>query len=306
MGGPSATASLVTAQILKWYAELRPGSLPARPLVIGISGPQGAGKTTLVRNISAGLSSAPHSLNVVAFSLDDLYLPFEKQTQVAASNPGNKLVELRGNPGTHDVALGRRTLETLRQNGTTPIPSYNKAANDGKGDQNPPSTWTTVQPPFHIILFEGWSMGFKSLAETELEAAYKALSKDPDSETRKHSFEHIKLLNEGARVWEREWYPMFDTFVHICCKDIHWVYDWRIEAENTMRKELNKPDAGMSDSELIDFVSRFMPFYELGLPRLTKVGFFGSASGDIPEEYKSRHLRASIDKQRNLLFSDII
>lgn len=73
--------------------------------MIGINAPQGAGKTTLVNSFRDlfrrdGLSS-------VVLSIDDFYLTRGEQQALAERHPGNRLVEFRGNAGTHDVALGR-------------------------------------------------------------------------------------------------------------------------------------------------------------------------------------------------------
>lgn len=72
---------------------------------MGINAPQGAGKTTLVNSFRDlfrrdGLSS-------VVLSIDDFYLTFQAQQELARQHPGNRLLEFRGNAGTHDVELGR-------------------------------------------------------------------------------------------------------------------------------------------------------------------------------------------------------
>lgn len=81
------------------------GRAPGRCQVIGINAPQGAGKTTLVNSLrdlfrQDGLSS-------VVLSIDDFYLTRAEQQALAARHAGNRLLEYRGNAGTHDVELGR-------------------------------------------------------------------------------------------------------------------------------------------------------------------------------------------------------
>ncbi|TPX40282.1 hypothetical protein SeMB42_g06064 [Synchytrium endobioticum] len=310
-GQTTTTVNLIASQILKWYSDARQCT-SAKPLVVGISGPQGCGKTTLVKMLLSTLASPTHGLNVVAFSMDDLYLTYDEQTNVAKRYPGNKLVEFRGNPGTHDVELGRNTLKSLIKRHKeyvkcgvevpTLIPSYNKASHAGLGDQNPMSEWRKASPPHHIILFEGWALGFKRLPLPDLMRMYHEV----DSEMRKHPFEHVRLINESAEVWEKEWYGFIDAFVHLWCRDVKVVYEWRSEAEHTLRRELNNPNAGMSDAQVREFVSRFMPFYEIGLPRLTKYGFFGDQDGEMPEENRGKYLKIEIDEKRDPVSFEIM
>ena len=46
---------------------------------------------------------------------------------------------------------------------------------------------------------------------------------------------------------------------------LQWVYKWRLQAEEKMRAS---GKAGMTDEQIADFVSRFMPAYQAYLPRL--------------------------------------
>ena len=94
---------------LRWLV-MRARKQPLHPrscatTVIGINAPQGAGKTTLVNFCQAmfkldGLSS-------VVLSIDDFYLTNKEQQALANKHPDNRLLQYRGNAGTHDVALGR-------------------------------------------------------------------------------------------------------------------------------------------------------------------------------------------------------
>ncbi|EKV09679.1 hypothetical protein PDIG_29160 [Penicillium digitatum PHI26] len=47
-------------------------------------------------------------------SLDDLYLDNDNLIPLRAANPSNKLVQIRGQPGTHDMNLARSFFESLR------------------------------------------------------------------------------------------------------------------------------------------------------------------------------------------------
>ena len=51
-----------------------------RPLLIGLSGPQGSGKTTLTNNLSQIFKE--RDIHLITLSLDDYYLTHEEQLHV--------------------------------------------------------------------------------------------------------------------------------------------------------------------------------------------------------------------------------
>lgn len=101
------------------------------------------------------------------------------------ANPGNKLLQLRGNPGTHDLTLGLEVLGELAEpvdpdvvdpaNPGVKIPRYDKSRHGGKGDRTHPKTWPVVQDPVDVILFEGWMLGFSPLSDEEAAAVSEDL-----------------------------------------------------------------------------------------------------------------------------------
>lgn len=69
---------------------------------------------------------------------------------MAEQHAGNRLLELRGNAGSHDLQLGSATLQALRganRAGAAPfgIPRYDKSAHSGRGDRAPAETWPQVR-----------------------------------------------------------------------------------------------------------------------------------------------------------------
>lgn len=66
------------------------------PYFVGISAPQGCGKTTLT-SVLREIFQSIHSLSVVSLSLDDFYLTGAEQDALAARYPDNPLLQFRGN-----------------------------------------------------------------------------------------------------------------------------------------------------------------------------------------------------------------
>ncbi|OAA61328.1 Phosphoribulokinase/uridine kinase [Cordyceps fumosorosea ARSEF 2679] len=229
------------------------------PLVVGLNGIQGAGKTTLVAALTAAL--AAERVRAVVCSIDDFYLPRHEQAALAARHPDNALVQHRGEPGTHDVALAVRVFTELIRGRPAAIPQYDKAAFHGRGDRRPESAWLPVeQPPrVDVLILEGWSVGFRALPDEEVGRRRDA----PGSRTlRQHALEHLLLVNGNLRAYDALT-DLLDVFVHIDAEDTQFVYAWRAEQEDHLRQTLGDPNAGMTKDQVIEFVDGYYPAYEL-------------------------------------------
>ncbi|KAL2927168.1 D-glycerate 3-kinase chloroplastic [Bienertia sinuspersici] len=227
------------------------------PLVIGFSAPQGCGKTTLVYALNylfqiTGRKSA-------TISIDDFYLTAEEQGKLRQANPGNRLLEFRGNAGSHDLSLSVETLTALskltKEGMKMKVPRYNKSAYNGRGDRADPSTWPEVEGPLTAILFEGWMLGFKPLPDEAVKAV------DPQ----------LERVNKNLRSYYDAWDKYIKSWVVIKIKDPSCVSQWRLQVK--------------------DFVSRYLPAYNAYLPTLYAEG----PSGSDPE----RTLVIEIDEGRN-------
>jgi D-glycerate 3-kinase len=258
------------------------------PLVLGISGPQGSGKTTLVNHLEKRLSSPPFSLRVVSFSIDDIYLPHDELLALGQSNPDNKLLQHRGEPGTHDVALGIETLESLLAGKVTPIPSYDKSKFDGHGDRVPSSEWRIAQPPFDVILFEGWCVGFQAISPAAV--ADKRVSSTHPGTLSHHKLEHLQFVNKKLEEYARLW-DQFDALLWLNAQDISFVYAWRLQQEHAMKAALGR---GMTDDQVKNFVDGYVPAYEMYIDGLMRgESFTGKAGRQI--------LRIDYDQNRNIV-----
>ena len=76
---------------IHYYHALHKGK---RPICVGLSAPQGCGKTTLTHALRDQFAS--EGLKCAVISLDDFYLPRSEQVKLA-KNSGNELLKYRGN-----------------------------------------------------------------------------------------------------------------------------------------------------------------------------------------------------------------
>ncbi|KAL0076367.1 P-loop containing nucleoside triphosphate hydrolase protein [Phycomyces blakesleeanus] len=288
--------------------------LPRKPFVVGVSGCQGSGKTTLCTTLEYLLKDVPYGLNVVSFSLDDVYLDHNQQQRRAKSDPDNRLVQFRGQPGSHDLDLACETFETLLEDSRPcPIPAYDKSVFGGLGDRIDPTLWQTTQPPVDIILFEGWCLGFKSLPVEEVCEQYRKAKEDGASWTA-HPLQHILGLNESLAAYENTIYNYFDIFIHLSPDDLRNVYQWRLEQEHDSIR--TRGVGGLNDEAVYTFVDTYMPAYSLYLPRLDSIGFYGFTNTVHPYEGRvradhgysgtQRHLRLLLDHDRRVIGQTLI
>ncbi|KAE8682406.1 D-glycerate 3-kinase [Hibiscus syriacus] len=229
------------------------------PLVIGFSAPQGCGKTTLVFALDylfriTGRKSA-------TLSIDDFYLTAEGQAKLREENPGNALLELRGNAGSHDLPFSVETLTAVtkltKEGMKMKLPRYDKSAYSGRGDRADSSMWPEVEGPLTVALYEGWMLGFKPLPTEVVKAV------DPQ----------LEIINKNLEAYYDAWDKFIQAWIVIKIQDPSCVYQWRLQAEIAMR-QAGKP--GMTDEEVEDFVSRYLPAYKAYLPTLYSEGPNGS------------------------------
>ncbi|KAI1347537.1 putative Uridine/cytidine kinase [Xylaria sp. FL0043] len=242
-------------------SHLKSGS--TRPFIIGLNGVQGVGKTTLVSRLAETLRR-DEGLETLVCSIDDFYLTHDDQVALAASMPDNALVQVRGEPGTHDMDLARDFFAAILSGSPTRVPQYDKSLFSGQGDRVPRSRWPEVnapgQPKVQVVIFEGWCVGFRPLPPADVLQKYNAPSRTLQS----HDLRHLQFINEKLGAYDAIT-DLFDAFIHIDAEETEWVYDWRLEQEAMLRAQRG---TGMSDEQVLRFVDAYYPAYELFTDRL--------------------------------------
>ena len=245
--------------------------------------------------LAARLSQPPFSLPTTVLSIDDLYLPHHALSELAASHPTNPLVQHRGQPATHDIALGLSLFSDLREGRETQIPKYDKSAYNGQGDRVSAEEWDAVNrndsAKTEVVIFEGWCVGFRALPQEELQRRWRDACKKRDSGSYEGRLgwvrlEDVEFVNENLRGYD-ELTSQLDALIHLDAENPMFVYQWRIEQELHLR-ELK--GSGMTDEQVIDFVNNYYPAYELFTNDL-RAGVFGS---------KGKQLRLVIGKDRKV------
>ncbi len=215
------------------------------PLMIGISGAQGSGKSTLVAALAEQLTAAGR--RVATLSLDDLYLPRAERLRLAEQV--HPLLATRGVPGTHDVALGRSTIAALERGEGAPLPRFAK----GLDDRLPSTEWPNAPENCEVLLLEGWCLGAR--AQADLAASVNALEAAEDPTAIWRSYANTALAGDYQHLFAR-----IDLLVMLAAPDWTVVAKWREQQEAALR--ITGGVAVMNPAE----VARFIQHYE----RLTR------------------------------------
>ncbi|MGD1717294.1 glycerate kinase [Dapis sp. BLCC M172] len=249
-----------------------------RPLVQGMLGGQGTGKTTLAKILILILDKLGYK--TISISIDDIYKTYAERQLLEKED--SRLI-WRGPPGTHDVSLGIETLEKLRQSenqnydnlipiprfnkslfnsagdrieiseklrqsenqnydNLIPIPRFNKSLFNGAGDRIEPEMVSKVD----IVLFEGWFVGVRPIPEENFDFAPPPIITEADQ---KFARDMNEKLIEYLPLWEK-----LDSLIVLYPTDYRFSKQWRKQAEQQM---IASGKSGMSDDEIEKFVDYF-------------------------------------------------
>ncbi len=209
-----------------------------RPLIQGILGGQGTGKTTMCQVLELILQHLGY--RTLCLSLDDLYKTYSDRLALTQQDP--RLI-WRGPPGTHDLDLGLNLLEQIRQ-GKSPVsvPRFDKSAYNGAGDRTTPEIVKNID----IVLFEGWFVGVRPIDPDVFNHAPPPILTEED---RVFARDMNQRLSEYLPLWQ-----LLDSLIVLYPTDYRCSMVWRQQAEQQM---IASGKLGMSDTQIEEFVNYF-------------------------------------------------
>ena len=248
-------ASYLTAA-QQWFDPLatrlaRYSANSSRPMILAVNGCQGSGKSTLGDYLVAVLKFN-HRLSAVSLSLDDYYHTRAYRARLAQRV--HPLFSTRGVPGTHDIGLLNRTLDSLMvaggpgdQSSVAGIPRFNK----GIDDRSPQSSWQIITGPVDVIVLEGWCLGAQPQSEAQLELDINLLEQQEDRQGRWRSY-----VNDSIRDQFLPLYGRVDQWLMLKAPSFDCVFQWRLEQEQKLAliTSSEMSDKVMSDVEVFRFI----------------------------------------------------
>ncbi|MFM5895180.1 MAG: kinase [Novosphingobium sp.] len=199
-------------------------ALPARraPLVVGLCGAQGSGKSTLVAALAARLGA--EGIAAATLSLDDIYLTRAKRQDLARDV--HPLLATRGVPGTHDVSLGFATLDALARGEAVPLPRFDK----GIDDRAALADWPLAPAATQVLLLEGWCLGARPQSVAALTEPVNMLEAGEDPEGIWRTYANDALTGPYRALFGR-----IDRLVLLAAPDWSVVAQWREQQESELR-----------------------------------------------------------------------
>ena len=219
--------------------------------IIGITGGQGSGKST-ISNILKIILKKMFNLNTVIFSIDDFYKTLKDRKKMSLKI--SSLFLTRGVPGTHDTKLLLKTIKKLKKSkfDKVNIPIFDKSIDN----RLPKKYWQSIKEKPDIIIFEGWCIGAKAQNNRDLLIPINKLEKEKDKNSTWRFYVNNKLKKEYSKIFK-----LIDKLIFLKVPSFKKVYEWRLLQEKKLRTK-SRGNKIMNDNE----VKNFIMFYE----RLTR------------------------------------
>lgn len=255
------------------------------PLVMGLNGAQGSGKTTLASLIGLALGMFSGKKTAI-LSLDDFYLPKSARRGLARSV--HPLCATRGVPGTHDCRLLMQVMSRLLAAddvSKTAIPRFSKLADD----RVDPADWAVFEGRPDVIVFEGWCVGLPADRLPLWQSPLNDLEREADPNGDWWRWSVACLAESYAALWK-----MLDLLVMIQLPDLDAVIASRLRQEESLQSERGGTIRRMNAAEIERFVQHFERYTRAmwdAMPQLADIVVRRDAEFHYVTESRGKRLR---------------
>jgi len=220
-----------------------------RPLMIGLAGGQGSGKTT-ISSILTLILKKYFKLNVFKFSIDDFYKTREDRKKLSTMK--HPLLMTRGVPGTHDIDLMLKFFTKVKSKffKNLEVPKFNKAIDD----RYKKSLWYKLKSKPDVVIFEGWCVGAKAQTNKQLKKPINSLEKVHDESIKWRS--HV---NNQLKTKYKILFKQLDVLLYLKAKNFSILRNWRLKQERKLWVQTkNKKNLKiMSSGDIINFMQTY-------------------------------------------------
>ena len=217
-------------------------------LILGFSGGQGSGKTTVTGILKIILKKF-FKRRIHVSSIDNFYKTLEDRNKI--SNKIHPLLKTRGVPGTHDINLVINFFNIIKKKKFKKIklPKFEKAM-DNRLEKK---YWFNIKQKPEIVILEGWCVGARPQSNSLIRKPVNVLEKYEDRDLIWRKYVNEKLKKEYKKL-----FAMIDCYIFIKIPNFNAVFKWRLLQENKLKKKSHLKKKTMSSHE----IKRFIMFYQ--------------------------------------------
>jgi len=220
-----------------------------QPLIIGLAGGQGSGKTT-ISSILTLILQIYFKLNVFKVSIDDFYKT-RKDRRLLSKNK-HPLLMMRGVPGTHDIDLMLSFFKKIKSKNfkSLKVPTFNKAIDN----RYPKNLWHKIESKPDVIIFEGWCVGARAQTATQLKKPINSFEKANDQNTKWRTY-----VNNQLKTKYKILFNQLDGLLYLKAKNFNLLKEWRLKQERKLWLQTkNKKNLKiMSSGDVINFMQTY-------------------------------------------------
>ena len=224
------------------------------PLIVGLAGGQGSGKTTISSILSLILKKY-FKLKVFKISIDDFYKT-KKQREILSKNK-HSLLLTRGVPGTHDIKIMLDFFRKIKTKNfkSLKLPKFNKANDDRYKKKH----WYKLKSRPDVVIFEGWCVGAKPQSLRLLKKPINTIEKAYDKSLKWRRFVNLQLKTNYKKL-----YSQLDSLLYLKVKNFNLLKKWRIKQEEKLwlKAKSRKNLKIMNKKEVINFMQTYQRITE--------------------------------------------
>ena len=233
-----------------------------KPVIIGLAGGQGTGKTTISSIINLILVKY-FKLKVFKISIDDFYKTRKERYKL--SKKVHPLLMTRGVPGTHDIDLILRFFRIIKKRNfkSLSLPKFDKSIDD-RFNKN---QWYKIKSKPDVVIFEGWCVGAKSQKNIELKKPINSLEKIEDKSMKWRKYVNFQLTGKY-----KTFHNMLDYLLYLKAENFSLLRTWRLKQEKKLfLKSKNKKNLKiMNKNQVLNFMMTYQRITEQMFKTATK------------------------------------
>ncbi len=220
-----------------------------KPLIIGIAGGQGTGKTTITSIVSLILRKY-FKLNVFETSIDDFYKTRKERRILSLTK--HPLLMTRGVPGTHDHKIISNFFKNIKRKHfkVIKLPKFDKSIDD----RCKTKLWHKVKSKPDVVIFEGWCIGAKSQDTKKLKKPINSLERDKDPNLIWRKYVNTQLKKNYKKLFNH-----LDEIIYLKSSSFKLLQEWRIIQEKRLwlNSKKKKNLKVMSKGDVINFMQTY-------------------------------------------------